>query len=620
MEPIICTQPRRFAVVAVAKMVAQARNCELGGEVGYHIGHSKLFSARSKIVFKTAGVLLEEMKEKGLNALKYKVIILDEVHERSIESDLALVCVKQFLLKNNDLSVDTEQALMAMKIWKSHRKVILATNIAESSVTIPKVAYVIDSCRSLQVFWDFTRKMDSAELIWVSKSQADQRKGRTGRTCDGQIYRLVTGSFFSSFRNTSLQLYSALLQKVLDPPHPQVVEEALNLLVHIKAPRISTRGRYEPSFYGRLLASFSLSFDASVLILKFGDIGLLREGILMGILMDAQPLPILHPFGEEHLFTEYTFRYFGGDCNNIVKLGQRRWISTVLNTLNDFLDEDVLNSLHRFRPRFLAKCDGLPTYYDPYEFGHVCLLKSQRNGDRVVAADDETNHLMKRKNVVLYHLLLLDTFRLLMWLKNCQSLSKRWKSWVETASFSLESPFHLMKQALGSYQMLSQLEANVGIKAYLQASTAFTVLSQKAPIDRATSLPIDSIDISKLSIIDDDRPIGVGTSLISKRGTDSSGEIFGNGDANWASDVSEAKNSSRREMEREREEKENLGIGVGFGQFGNFDAQGNESGYGNEPGYRGDAEFGYEDELDEEEEDARLLFWGDQFGEGTSLA
>lgn len=64
---------------------------------------SFILFCRSKIVFKTAGVLLEEMKEKGLNALKYKVIILDEVHERSIESDLALVCVKQFLLKNNDL-------------------------------------------------------------------------------------------------------------------------------------------------------------------------------------------------------------------------------------------------------------------------------------------------------------------------------------------------------------------------------------------------------------------------------------------------------------------------------------------------------------------------------------
>lgn len=46
---------------------------------------------------------MDEMLDKGLNALKYKVIILDEVHERSVESDLVLVCVKQFLMKNNDL-------------------------------------------------------------------------------------------------------------------------------------------------------------------------------------------------------------------------------------------------------------------------------------------------------------------------------------------------------------------------------------------------------------------------------------------------------------------------------------------------------------------------------------
>lgn len=98
-------------------------------------------------------------------------------------------------------------------------------------------------------------------------------------------------------------------------------------------------------------------------------------------------------------------------------------------------------------------------------------------------------------------------------------------------------------------------------------------------------------------------------------GTDSSGELFGNGgDANWSSDVSEAKNS-RRERERDggSGEKENVG-GVGFGVSGCYDANGNESGYGSEPGYRGDAEFGYGDEFDEEEDDPRLLFWGDQLG------
>lgn len=46
IKPILCTQPRRFAVVAVAKMVAKARKCVVGEEVGYHIGHSKHLSPR----------------------------------------------------------------------------------------------------------------------------------------------------------------------------------------------------------------------------------------------------------------------------------------------------------------------------------------------------------------------------------------------------------------------------------------------------------------------------------------------------------------------------------------------------------------------------------------------
>ncbi|KAK3407426.1 hypothetical protein EUGRSUZ_K03480 [Eucalyptus grandis] len=103
--PVICAQPSRFAAVAMAKMVAKARNCELGEEVGYHVGHLKNISSSSKIAFKTVGVLLDEIREKGLNALDYKAIILDEVHERSVESDLLLICVKQFLLENNNLRV-----------------------------------------------------------------------------------------------------------------------------------------------------------------------------------------------------------------------------------------------------------------------------------------------------------------------------------------------------------------------------------------------------------------------------------------------------------------------------------------------------------------------------------
>ncbi|KAM1760177.1 hypothetical protein ACFX12_003077 [Malus domestica] len=132
-------------------------------------------------------------------------------------------------------SIDTEQALMSMKIWKSHRKVILATNIAESLVTIPKVAYVIDSCRSLQVFWNSFQKNEAAKLVWVSHSQAEQRRGKTGITYDGQIYRLVTRPFFNlmekyegpsilrlSLRLQVLQICCAESKAINDPKEREV--------------------------------------------------------------------------------------------------------------------------------------------------------------------------------------------------------------------------------------------------------------------------------------------------------------------------------------------------------------------------------------------------------------
>lgn len=597
LQPILCTQPRRFAVITIARMVAEARRCDVGDEVGYHIGHSNvsdITSSKSKIVFKTAGVVLEQMRDKGLAALKYKVIILDEVHERSVESDLVLACVKQFMLKNKDLrivlmsataditryrdyfkdlgrgerveviaipsapqggifqrkvlyleqiaellelspealsvrycsgpspgyahadlnpevhaliqklvlyidqtepdiekslliflptyqaleqqwvllrpfwsifrvhilhrSIDTDQALLAMQTCKSHRKVILATNIAESSVTIPGVAFVIDSCRSLQVFWDPNRKSDSTELVWVSKSQADQRKGRTGRTCDGLIFRLVTGSFYNqledhdfpailrlSLRQQVLMICCAeskvindpkgLLQKVLDPPEPETVEDALNLLVHIHALEkiTSHRGRYEPTFYGRMLDSLPLSFDASLLAIKFGEIGFLREGIVISILMDIQPLPILQPFGQQILCTEYVNKYFGGNNSDVLQNGKKELLFVAnlcayqfwqrifkdklrlerlkevakvdclkvsraiipkleeewclfhnllrgsLHNVSEIYDE-IINSLHRFRPEFFSS-NEFPTYLDPYAFKHTCFLQSMPSED-----------------------------------------------------------------------------------------------------------------------------------------------------------------------------------------------------------------------------------------------
>ncbi|XP_058227126.1 uncharacterized protein LOC131335671 [Rhododendron vialii] len=225
---------------------------------------------------------------------------------------------------------------------------------------------------------------------------------------------------------------------------------------------------------------------------------------------------------------------------------------------------------------------------------------------------------------------------------------------IDSCTFQLHSwkPFHLPY----STKTLPLDSADSSPKPY-QYSTANGAHSKRPCLsDRATTS--FSIDISRLSLIDDDRSVSSGLRFIDRKrrrrrggsrsvsgrssdrsgtqrrccsvgaangtcsdfpvaagGTDSSGELFlnGGGEGNWASDVSEAAGKGSR---REREERESLGGGggIGVGQIGNFDSMGNESGYGSEPGYRGDAELGDGDEVDEEEEDQRLLFWGQNIG------
>ncbi|HWB55246.1 MAG TPA: helicase-related protein, partial [Tepidisphaeraceae bacterium] len=72
------------------------------------------------------------------------------------------------------------------------RKVILATNIAETSLTIPGVDVVIDAGQERLPIYDADRGMDRLELRRISKASAEQRAGRAGRTAPGRCIRLWT--------------------------------------------------------------------------------------------------------------------------------------------------------------------------------------------------------------------------------------------------------------------------------------------------------------------------------------------------------------------------------------------------------------------------------------------
>ncbi|KAF8068452.1 DEAH4 [Scenedesmus sp. PABB004] len=90
------TQPRRVGAVTVARRVAEERRCELGREVGYAVRFENRTSPATRIKYLTDGTLLQECLE-DTHLSKYEVIILDEAHERSLNTDILFGVIKQLL-------------------------------------------------------------------------------------------------------------------------------------------------------------------------------------------------------------------------------------------------------------------------------------------------------------------------------------------------------------------------------------------------------------------------------------------------------------------------------------------------------------------------------------------
>ena len=76
------------------------------------------------------------------------------------------------------------------------RLVIVATNVAETSLTIPNVRYVVDAGRSKQRLLDVRAGLSRFEVRWISQASAAQRAGRAGRTGPGHCYRLYSSAHF----------------------------------------------------------------------------------------------------------------------------------------------------------------------------------------------------------------------------------------------------------------------------------------------------------------------------------------------------------------------------------------------------------------------------------------
>ncbi|KAI2507007.1 hypothetical protein MHU86_7392 [Fragilaria crotonensis] len=313
---VVCTQPRRIAAQSLAQRVAQEAGKRLGDEVGYSVRFDDCTSPLTRVKYVTDGMLLREATFSDPLLSNYSVVMIDEAHERSLNSDALLGIVKKIRRKRKDLRViicsatidaqafldffvpnnrsgkkrrwddpdrgtiisvdgrlhpvdllylteavsdyirctvetalqihysegggdilaflssgeDIDKAIklaedtlqqntssskkqlvllplygslpqqMQARIFQpktdgNARRIIFATNIAETSVTVPDITHVIDCGYAKIPYFDPKTGFERLIVSPISRASAQQRAGRSGRVRPGKCYRLYTEKF-----------------------------------------------------------------------------------------------------------------------------------------------------------------------------------------------------------------------------------------------------------------------------------------------------------------------------------------------------------------------------------------------------------------------------------------
>jgi ATP-dependent helicase HrpB len=275
---LILLQPRRVAARSLARRIADEQGWTLGEQVGWQMRHERLFSARTRLLVATEGILTARLRGDPL-LTGFRTVVLDEFHERSLHADLALALARQAMRARGDLRLvvmsatleagevaaflggcpvievpgrahpvavsyapgrdvadaarelagrDGGHALVflagapeirraqhslsdlaerGLRVLPLHgslpaeeqdralapsrqRTLILATNLAETSLTVEGVTDVLDTGLHKVLRYDAEKGIDRLETERIPRDSAEQRAGRAGRTGPGRALRL----------------------------------------------------------------------------------------------------------------------------------------------------------------------------------------------------------------------------------------------------------------------------------------------------------------------------------------------------------------------------------------------------------------------------------------------
>lgn len=125
---IFCTQPRRISAIGLAERVAEERASTCGEEVGYIIRGANKSNKNTRIKFLTTGILVKFLQN-GDDFLNSSILVIDEVHERSMETDLIIILLKKLLNKYKDLKIVMMSATVDLSVFQKFFKGLTSAHI-----------------------------------------------------------------------------------------------------------------------------------------------------------------------------------------------------------------------------------------------------------------------------------------------------------------------------------------------------------------------------------------------------------------------------------------------------------------------------------------------------------
>ncbi|HEJ7883641.1 TPA: ATP-dependent RNA helicase HrpA [Serratia liquefaciens] len=293
------------------------------------------------------------------------------------------------------------------RVFQSHhgRRIVLATNVAETSLTVPGIKYVIDPGTARISRYSFRTKVQRLPIEPVSQASANQRKGRCGRVSDGICIRLYSEQDFLSrpeftdpeilrtnlasviLQMTSLGLGDIAAFPFVEAPDKRNILDGVRLLEELGAIKTADNGHYQLTPLGRQLAQLPIDPRLARMVLEAQKSGSVREVMIITAALSIQD-PRERPMDKQQASDEKHRRFADKDSDFLAYVNLWDWLkeqqkehsSSQFRRLcrNDFLNylrvrewQDIYTQL-----RQVVKELGLPVNSEPsdYRSVHTALL------------------------------------------------------------------------------------------------------------------------------------------------------------------------------------------------------------------------------------------------------